>query len=583
MKFSSFRAFPFLTLLLVGFALSGSVFSQQDSDSSPAVPLSEVIVPLVDANTIVVVHFDLDKIDFELILEKLIVSFEENVKEKAQGRTIDPLRMTQTRTALQESFNYYFRDFREIRGRLIEEAGIRDLFMVVYSDTSEQVPFVLAVPQKGKTAEQRKAFARIIRGAFPIMFSEHGFMIGSAPFQAVNLKESTAAIKEKLKNLEPVPANFLKPAFRENAGAGITIVGIIPPGLSKTVARHVDGGRFPKVLVQLTMFITERVRWVSLGVDFEKSSLNLVAQTGSGEQASDILKAISQASQKAIDDLAVLAAEQDSALVPQERRTQVVELVRQALDEFKPTIRNRDQLHLLLDQKKPAAMGRILNPLLTAYINTQQATWMNQCMNNFNALRAAIEKYVEDKGEYPPAWSVDAEGIPLHSWRVHLLPYLDEEDLFNSIRLNESWDSEHNRQFHAKMPLIFRCPACIKATGSTTTYAYVVGSETFPPGPKSLKPSDITDDPGKTVMLVETKTPFCWMKPEDIPQEVAFEGVGVERGIGSNHVLGTGQIRGANLQFFSEETPTQFIRNNAPLENLRAILTFSGGEDIELK
>ena len=72
-----------------------------------------------------------------------------------------------------------------------------------------------------------------------------------------------------------------------------------------------------------------------------------------------------------------------------------------------------------------------------------------------------VQRYREaNGGAYPAAYTVDAEGKPLHSWRVLILPYLGDAEsaLYEQIRLDEPWDSEWNSQFHAQTPTVFVAP-----------------------------------------------------------------------------------------------------------------------------
>jgi hypothetical protein len=73
-------------------------------------------------------------------------------------------------------------------------------------------------------------------------------------------------------------------------------------------------------------------------------------------------------------------------------------------------------------------------------------------------LHCALQLYrLDHEGQLPPAFTVNAEGKPLHSWTVQLLPYLgnEAEELYTKIRLDEPWDSEWNAQFHKQMPRVF--------------------------------------------------------------------------------------------------------------------------------
>jgi hypothetical protein len=56
-----------------------------------------------------------------------------------------------------------------------------------------------------------------------------------------------------------------------------------------------------------------------------------------------------------------------------------------------------------------------------------------------------------------PAANITTEaGAPLLSWRVAILPYIDQKELSQNIRRNEAWNSEHNKEFHGRMPGLYR-------------------------------------------------------------------------------------------------------------------------------
>ena len=118
-------------------------------------------------------------------------------------------------------------------------------------------------------------------------------------------------------------------------------------------------------------------------------------------------------------------------------------------------------------------------------------------------LGLALLNYGDRYQELPAVYTVDEAGRPLHSWRVAILPFLAEHELYKQIRLDEPWDSEWNSQFHDQMPAIFACPTSVVArqtdaktprTLKETTYSVVVGDETaFPGAGKQRKWEDFAD------------------------------------------------------------------------------------------
>ena len=158
---------------------------------------------------------------------------------------------------------------------------------------------------------------------------------------------------------------------------------------------------------------------------------------------------------------------------------------------------------------------------MPAFQAIREANRRSNCVGNLHRITLAMLIYEREHGTLPPAYTVDADGNPLHSWRVLLLPYLGEEELYGKLRLDEPWDSEHNRQFHDAALAIYQCPSAELAPGQTT-YSVVVGENTaFQAGEgKSL------DDFGMNLILVvEREQPVCWMDPtSELAESIAFEG-----------------------------------------------------------
>ncbi len=88
----------------------------------------------------------------------------------------------------------------------------------------------------------------------------------------------------------------------------------------------------------------------------------------------------------------------------------------------------------------------------------RQGALRSQCVNNEKQIGLALHNYHARHNAFPPAYSVGKDGAPLLSWRVLILPFLDQNDLFREFHLDEPWDSPHNRTLIAKMPVTYRCP-----------------------------------------------------------------------------------------------------------------------------
>ena len=170
--------------------------------------------------------------------------------------------------------------------------------------------------------------------------------------------------------------------------------------------------------------------------------------------------------------------------------------------------------------------GVAVGLLLPAVASARESARRMQNANNFKQLALGMLMYEAAHRYLPSPYTVNEDGKRLHSWRVALLPYLEEQELYDQIRLDEPWDSDWNKQFHDKCPKCFRNPS-IELSPGETTFAVVVGENTVFPGSKKLSMASIMDGCCNTALIVE-RSPVCWMDPNsDVPFEEAIKGVNV--------------------------------------------------------
>jgi hypothetical protein len=85
----------------------------------------------------------------------------------------------------------------------------------------------------------------------------------------------------------------------------------------------------------------------------------------------------------------------------------------------------------------------------------------------------AIHNYENDHGHLPQPAIYSKDGQPLLSWRVALLPYLEEQELYNQFHLDEPWDSPHNIQLLARRPDLYANGRRRPTPSRETTYFQV--------------------------------------------------------------------------------------------------------------
>jgi hypothetical protein len=147
--------------------------------------------------------------------------------------------------------------------------------------------------------------------------------------------------------------------------------------------------------------------------------------------------------------------------------------------------------------------------------SVRNATDEATCQQNLRTIGLALHSYHASHGCLPPAYTTDALGKPLHSWRVLILPFAGEDALYREVRLDEPWNSPHNTRLKARMPSFLGCPAY--TDGSHTSYAVVVGPETVFPEDVKIEMSQITDGTANTIGVVELGgRGIPWMDPRDL-------------------------------------------------------------------
>jgi type II secretory pathway pseudopilin PulG len=79
-----------------------------------------------------------------------------------------------------------------------------------------------------------------------------------------------------------------------------------------------------------------------------------------------------------------------------------------------------------------------------------EASRRSMCSNNLKQIGIALHNYADEYGAFPPAYTVDAEGKPLHSWRTLILPFIEQGPLYEKIDLSKPWDDPANKEAYDK-------------------------------------------------------------------------------------------------------------------------------------
>ena len=167
----------------------------------------------------------------------------------------------------------------------------------------------------------------------------------------------------------------------------------------------------------------------------------------------------------------------------------------------------------------PATTGVLVGLLLPAVQAAREAARRTQAMNNFKQMLLAMHIHADATRKFPAQAITDEDGKPLLSWRVQILPYIEQNELYQQFHLDEPWDSEHNLALLDKMPAVYANPSGLPASEGLTTFVVPTGEGTLFPEPgRSPRFEDVTDGTSNTIALVEVTADRAvpWTKPDDV-------------------------------------------------------------------
>jgi hypothetical protein len=162
----------------------------------------------------------------------------------------------------------------------------------------------------------------------------------------------------------------------------------------------------------------------------------------------------------------------------------------------------------------------------------------------------------------------------MHSWRVLLLPFLEQSGIYNAYNFDEPWDGPNNAKLAGRIGNIFRRP---EAAGDSvmTSFVAVVGPETVFPGARPLKFEELGDGTPKTILFVEMRdADIPWMEPRDL----AFDRMNFKvnspdgRGIGSPY---------GDARIALADGSVRVLKDSLDQKIVRSLLTANGGEVVD--
>jgi hypothetical protein len=201
--------------------------------------------------------------------------------------------------------------------------------------------------------------------------------------------------------------------------------------------------------------------------------------------------------------------------------------------------------------------------------------------NRLHQIGYALHAYDDNFRHLPPAIVTDKNGKALYSWRVLLLPFLEQDSLYKQFHLGEPWDSPHNRQFLERTPRCYSPGLGKEDPPGTTRYRVFVGPGTAFERP-GLTWDDFPDGLANTLLVVEAGEPVPWSKPDELAydpnQPLPALGGAFRKPV---YVLRREWRRDPGFTAVLADGSTRFIRSDTDEQALRALITRNGGETVD--
>jgi hypothetical protein len=435
------------------------------------------VAPFVNADTVAIVRVDLKKADIPAAVKSLTQSLPKELLPVAE---------------LKEA---------ETKGEAVRQAlvdnGVSEAFAVVgnfdLGMPHESFFIVLPVAQ-GKDPQAVIAAIEKIAGSpppDPLPIVNHAILMG--PSDRL----------ERLKDIKSAPRPDLAKALAASKGSTIQVAAALHDDMRRVLAEMLNtlpqelGGGSGEDLAG-------GLQWLAIGIDAPpKLSVRLTLQAKDGKSAQQVRT--------------TLAA--GVKLASNEEITGNFPPIKTLLPLLLPEVKG-DKLVLVLTEENGKAkkiMDELIKP---AVVSARGAAARTRSANNLKQIMIAMHTYHDTYRHFPAAYGMKKDGTKLLSWRVYLLPYLEQDALYKEFHLDEPWDSEHNKKLISRMPDLFASPALPAelAKKGMASYVVPVGEKTIFEGSEGTPLAQVTDGTSNTIAVLEADAEHAvvWTKPDDL-------------------------------------------------------------------
>jgi len=443
------------------FAICGIIRIAHAAETSPE-QLAAQIAPLVTQYTIVVVHIDLDRVDFASLdkAREAILGPKAQINELAKARPI-----------------------AEALVKALRQQNVRDAYVVVNIDNLPVPRVFLALAAPNNAEDVRRTL------------TQTGMDEKQCVVMSGLVVTSEISAIEQLKQIKPAERPELVEALRAAKDSDAQVL-FIP---SADIRRAFGGTvRLPDELGSDSgKVLMNGIQWAALEVLLKpKPQITLTAKSKDESAALALQKLFGSA----------------MGLVSKIKNTGLDPSVAEQLAS-KPQVK-ADRVVLTLSAEN--GRGDLADLLSGPVMKARTAAYRAQNANNLKQLALSMHNYHDVNKHLPDPAIRNAQGKPLLSWRVSVLPYVGGEQLYKEFHLNEPWDSEHNKKLIERMPAVFQSPGADLPAGQTT-YKIPTGAHALFSKAEGPQLREVLDGTSNTIMILDVipENAVPWTKPDD--------------------------------------------------------------------
>ncbi len=506
---------------LVLFLLASNVAASQEQSGFP-----KALHPFLSQETVAIGVIDLQRMDLEKIVE-LQTRLSGHTKRSAAGLL---------QTAKQS----------QAKMQQLREAGVDKLYLLSpIQEFSIQKTVWICIVNDNNDIEVAKESLTQLQQTLDInreVIAQGNVLVGS--FEDKYTQQILSADPQPAKIAEMALASLGKFDF------GVAIIG--SPDTRRVLTEL--NPELPTPFRDLTAkMIADHVQWCSLGLSLEEKTGSLVVQCSDDATSTQLGSAAKKLApflqSKFLLDPAVAKHLQENFEAEIDGSRLVADLSALFKDDG-----------LALVMKKVTAMQI-----------------QNQQLKRLQMIAKGCHQFAEANKKLPATANYDKDGKPLLSWRVHILPYMNQNNLYKLFRLDEPWDSEHN------IKLLKMLPVCYFDTASNpnqdniesgkTVYLRPTGKGTLFDGSTAPTFGMMHDGSVSTMLAVVISDEHAveWTRPVDW----SFDSKRPRKGLGIKD--------GTKLKIVTADGAVHLIRSDIAEEQLRNLVNPQDGNILRVE